>query len=94
MTMVRMTSVCLSVCDGRFGGWGKGQGGEAAGDPFHSLDQSTQLITHTPKKTSNRHQAGYLLLLLPSSQGKAGSRHPSVPPSIQGKEGGEGARPS
>ncbi len=35
------TSVCLSVCDGRFGGWGKGQGGEAAGDPFHSLDQST-----------------------------------------------------
>ncbi len=35
------TSVCLSVCDGHFGGWGKGQGGEAAGDPFHSLDQST-----------------------------------------------------
>jgi hypothetical protein len=33
--------VRLSVCDGRFGGWGKGQGGEAAGDPFHSLDQST-----------------------------------------------------
>jgi hypothetical protein len=30
-----------SVCDGSFGGWGKGQGGEAAGDPFHSLDQST-----------------------------------------------------
>jgi hypothetical protein len=30
-----------SVCDGRFGGWGKGHGGEAGGDPFHSLDQST-----------------------------------------------------
>jgi hypothetical protein len=35
------TSVRLFVCDGRFRGWGKGQGGEAAGDPFHSLDQST-----------------------------------------------------
>ncbi len=36
-----INSLRPSVCDGRFGGWGKGQGGEAASDPFHSLDQST-----------------------------------------------------
>jgi hypothetical protein len=39
--IIYINSLRPSVCDGSFGGWGKGQGGEAAGDPFHSLDQST-----------------------------------------------------
>jgi hypothetical protein len=29
-----MNSLRLSVCDGGFGGWGKGKAGEAAGDPW------------------------------------------------------------
>jgi hypothetical protein len=32
--IIYINSINVSVCDGGFGGWGKGEAGEAAGDFF------------------------------------------------------------
>ncbi len=48
----KINPISLCVCDGGFGGWGKGEAGEAAGDFFRIFINSVSLSVEVLKPIS------------------------------------------